>query len=97
MKIEEEIARGAHAQQLLNDSMLTEAFELVAKAIHEKWESAPLLDRDGAHELKLMLKLLSDVRANLEMAVHDGKMAQEKLKHLNRNQTPAEWRASTLM
>jgi hypothetical protein len=41
-----------------------------------------------------MLKLLSDVRANLEMAVHDGRMAQEKLKHLSRNPTPAEFNAA---
>jgi hypothetical protein len=92
--IESDLTRGARAQQLLTDPLLTEAFTLVAQAIHEKWENAPLSDKEGAHELKLMLKLLSDVRANLEMAVHDGRMAQEKLKHLSRNPTPAEFNAA---
>lgn len=94
MKIEEQLARGAKAKQLLDDPLFNEAFELVGKAIHEKWEHAPLSDKDGAHELKLMLKLLADVRANIELALSDGQMAADKLKHLKRDQTPAEWRAS---
>jgi hypothetical protein len=48
----------------------------------------------GAHELKLMLKLLSDVRANLEQAVMDGKLAAAELKTQRRELSPAEFRAA---
>ena len=94
MKIEQQLERGARAKQLLEDPLFNEAFTLVAQAIHEKWESAPLMDRDGAHELKLMLKLLADVRANIELALSDGQMAADKLKHLKRDQTPSEFISS---
>lgn len=94
MSIERDLERGAHADRLLKDVMLSEAFDNVRKAIHERWEHAPLSDREGQHELLLMLRLLNDVRSNLEQAVADGNFAADKLKHLQRNQTPAEWRAS---
>ena len=94
MSIEQAITRGAHAKRLLEDQMLTEAFENVEKAIHEKWASAPLSDRDGQHELLLMLKLMRDVRANLEQAVADGNFAADKLKHLQRDLTPSQFRAA---
>lgn len=94
MTLERDLTRGAHAQRLLEDTLLTEAFENVEKAIHEKWANAPLSDRDGQHELLLMLKLLRDVRANLEHALADGKFAADKLKHMNRNLSPAEFSAA---
>jgi hypothetical protein len=48
---------------------------MVAKAIHEAWEACPVRDTEGQHVLKLQLKLLGDVRANLEQAITDGKLA----------------------
>lgn len=94
MTIEKDLERGAHAKRLLEDPLLSEAFALVRHAIHDKWENAPLADIHGQHELLLMLKLLSDVRGNLEQAIADGVMATDKLKHLNRNITPAEFKAA---
>lgn len=94
MSIERDLTRGAHAKRLLDDPLLTEAFESVERAIHDKWASAPLSDRDGQHELLVMLKLMRDVRANLEHALADGNFAADKLKQLNRNQSPAEFAAN---
>jgi microcompartment protein CcmL/EutN len=73
--------------------MLQEAFGSVEQAIHEKWADCPLRDREGAHELKLMLKLLGDVRAVLEAAVSDGKIAAQRLDELNSRRvlSPAQW------
>ncbi len=77
----------------MSDSLLTESFDLVRTAILEKWELTPLRDKEGAHELKLMLKLLGDVRANLEQAVADGKLAAAELKQqARRDLSPAEFR-----
>lgn len=95
MTLQTDIDRGQKALRLLEDPTLIEAFELVRQAIHERWETAPIRDRDGAHELKLQLKLLNDVRANLEQAVNDGKLAAAELKTQNNVMSPAEWRAAT--
>lgn len=94
MSIENDLTRGARAKSLLEDELLTEAFTNVESAIHEKWANAPLSDREGQHELLLMLKLLRDVRANLEQALADGTFAADKLKHLQRDMTPREFRAA---
>lgn len=93
MKPEEVIAAGNRALHLLEDPDLSKAFEDVRASIIERWESTPVRDKDGAHELKLMLKLLVDVRGSLELAVQNGKLAAVDLKTRNRELSPAEWRA----
>lgn len=95
MNIEQDLERGAKAEKLLRDSTLSQAFDDVRKAIIEQWEACPVRDHEGQHELKLMLKLLSDVRANLERAVADGKLAAAELERLNRRAlSPAEFKAT---
>ena len=79
MTPEETVARGHSAQRLLADPLLTEGFELVRLAILSKIEEAPIRDRDGVHELKLMLKLLRDVRGNFEHAVQTGKLVEFRI------------------
>lgn len=74
MTEEERMERASKAAVLLANPMLTDGFDLVRKSIVEKWEQSPIRDKEGQHELKLMLKLLSDVRAALEQAVNDGKV-----------------------
>jgi hypothetical protein len=78
------MSRAAKAQALLNDEELTAAFESVRAAIIDRWEAAPIRDRDGAHELKLQLKLLADVRANLQAVVNTGKVIQHRISMLER-------------
>lgn len=95
MSLQDELDRGLKAAKLISDPMLVEAFDLVSQAIHERWEQCPIRDRDGAHELKLQLKLLGDVRANLEQAVANGKLAAAELKIQNAALSPAEFRAAT--
>ena len=75
MSLDADIDRGARAAALLANPTLKEAFEMVKQAIHEAWEAAPVRDTEGQQILKLQLKLLGDVRANLETAVTDGKLA----------------------
>jgi len=84
MTPKELINRAIKAEALLNDATLTEAFANVRLGILRKIEEAPLRDHDGVHELKLMLKLLHDVRANLTRAVNDGKMAEVQIERENR-------------
>lgn len=93
MTLAADIFAGTRAQHLLDDPVLKQAFDDVRAAIIERWEAAPIRDTEGAHELKLMLRILSDVRGNLELAVQNGKLAAEELRMQNRAPTPAEWRA----
>lgn len=95
MTLEADRERGQKADKLLNDPMLADAFVSVKGAILEAWEATPIRDRDGAHELKLMLKLLGDVRANLERAITDGKIAAAELERQERRElSPAQFRAT---
>jgi hypothetical protein len=81
MSLDADLDRASRAKALLDNSTFQEAFALVAQAIHEAWEAAPVRDTEGQQILKLQLKLLSDVRANLERAIADGKVAAHELEH----------------
>lgn len=95
MNLQAELDHGIKAEKLLKDETLTQAFEDVRQAILQKWENAPLRDKEGAHELKIMLKLLTNVRSSLEQALANGKLAAEELKMLNRKSlSPVDWLAS---
>ena len=86
------VERGNHAQRLINDPLLQEAFALVRQAIHEQWEQSPLRDVEGQVALRSMLNHLRDVQAILEVAIADGKQAVEELNRLNRKVlTPKEF------
>ena len=92
MALEVDLERGQRAAAILGNPAFNEAFEMVKQAIFEAWSSAPIRDHEGQHELKLQLKLLGDVRANLERALSDGKLAAEELKRQNAAKSPAQWR-----
>jgi hypothetical protein len=72
--------RPGKAAALLRDPIFIEAFELEERAIVEAWRSCPLRDKEGAHELRVMLQLLGKVRSNVEHAAREGKAAQHRLK-----------------
>ena len=94
MTKDEEIFTGTRAARLLEDPVLLKAFADVRAAIIERWETSPVRDVEGQHQLHLMLRLLADVKGNLELAIANGKVAAEELRQINRKLTPAEWRAS---
>lgn len=71
----EEMARGARAKALLEDEMFREAIDKVQAGIIASWKSSPVRDIDGQHELKLMLKLLSDLEGNIRQVMETGKLA----------------------
>lgn len=70
----DEVTRGAQAQSLLDSEIYREAVSSVHDAIIAKWESCPIRDVEGQHELKLMLKLLADLEQNIKEVVNTGKL-----------------------
>jgi hypothetical protein len=77
--ITEQLERAANAKRLLDSPALQAAFAEVREAIVHRIEQCPMRDTEGAEKLRIMLKLLNDVRANLEGAISDGKVTQFRL------------------
>jgi hypothetical protein len=78
---------GFRAKTVLDDPAYQSAYKAVRDAIIESWEGCPIRDRDGAHELKLMLKLHTDIGLHLRKAVEQGEFA---VKELARDKTFAQ-------
>ncbi len=93
-QLEKDVERGNRAAALLRDPALLDAFEGVASAIHERWAATPVRDREGAHELHLMLKLLNDLKSVLETAVTEGNAALREIEFQKTKPkvlSPAQW------
>jgi hypothetical protein len=70
-----------HAQQVLNDPVMNEAFAAIRIGMLERLESIPISDHETQHEITLMLQLLKQVRTQLQTFVDD--MAIEKKRQEN--------------
>lgn len=79
MNTHDESIRGHEARQLLENPLFREAVDTMRQAIYEKWRSAPIRDKEGMHELKLMDKLLSDLEGYFKHVADTGKMAEIQL------------------
>ena len=78
------IDRAQKAERIVNDELFKEAFESVRQALIQKFETAPVNDVEGMGKVRLCLKLLHDVRANLERVIADGKVAEFELQEKKR-------------
>lgn len=90
MTLYEQAAKGTRAELLLKSDVYRDANEIVRKAILEKWASSPISDREGQHELRLMLKLLDDLHGNIISMVNTGKLATAQIQHENKLQAAAK-------
>lgn len=79
MNVKEDIARGTKAQALLADPLLNECLSGMRIAILQKIESAPIAADAEVHELRIMLKLLRDLKGNMNIFISDGKLAEAQL------------------
>lgn len=79
MTIEQDLQRAQHAKRLLDDSLLTEAFEQIRVFYMREWEASPARDAEGREKLWLMLKLLERVKGHLHVVLDGGKLAAKQL------------------
>lgn len=79
MSIDTELRRGEQARQVIENPIYSEAIAAVKQGIFDKWANAPMRDREGHHELKLMLKLLGELTGYIETTMQTGKMASMQL------------------
>jgi hypothetical protein len=70
---------GSKAKTVLDSEAFQNAFNGVRNAIVDTWKECPIRDRDGAHELRLMLKLMNDIEGHLKKAVADGQFSAKEL------------------
>ncbi len=75
VQLKREMSRGQQARELLEHPMFVEAFDKVRSGILQSWEASPIRDEDGQRTLRLMLKVLGDVRKNIEEVAQTGKIA----------------------
>lgn len=85
------IQRAQRAEKLLNDPELQAAFDNTKQAIFQKIEVTPIRDTEGLTQLRLCLKLLSDVRANLTKVLNDGKVAEFNIEETKRLAKILRW------
>lgn len=84
--------RAEKARAILESDLFTSAFDNMRLAILARFEETPLRDLEGLSQLRMMLKLLHDVRLNLERAIADGKMAAEDLKWERERGSMLSWK-----
>jgi hypothetical protein len=71
--------RANKARLLLESPMYKESFEMVRSAIISRIESCPMAEVTTAEDLRKCLRLLNDVRANLDLCMQQGKIVSFKL------------------
>ena len=73
------IDRADKARAILESPVYQESWEAVRNAIIERIEKCSLTDTQTAEDLRRCLKLLKDVRLNMEVMLKDGKVESFKL------------------
>ena len=73
--------RANKARQLLESPMYIESFNMVHKAIIDRIEACPLADTATAEDLRKCLRLLRNVRDNLDLAMKQGKLVSFNLEN----------------
>ena len=78
VNLQKEVEDGARADGVLRST--EPYFDMVRQGILDAWATSPVEDVNGQHKLRLMLKLLEDVRANISTAAQTGQMARIQIK-----------------
>lgn len=71
--------RGEKAKQLLDNAEFSAAVEAVRTALHQKFDQTPVRDTEGMQVIRLQLKCLDDVIANVQHVINTGKVVQDRI------------------
>lgn len=86
--LHKEVERGAKADRVLAEC--DEYFVMVRQGILNTWAESPVGDAEGQHKLRMMLKLLEDVRANVRDAALTGQLARVQIKEEEQRKTATQ-------
>jgi len=79
-KLRREVQRGADAQALLDNPLLSEALAAFEQEITDQWKKSPLRDVEGREKLRLMLEASAKFSAYLLTTANTGKLAVESIR-----------------
>lgn len=78
MSLEQEVERGRHAEEVLNNPVYVEAYALIEQGITEQWrQSRDASEREQLHQL---LRMVDKARTVVETTMREGRIAADKLK-----------------
>jgi hypothetical protein len=77
---EELIHRAERAKQLLAEPLIADSLKRLETDIFEAWARTGIRDKEGQHELLLMLQTTRKFRALLEQIVMTGEMEAHQIK-----------------
>ena len=81
-KLGEAAAKAIHAQDLLDNELLNEAFRGLEDNYAAAWRATTIEDVGGREKLFLAINIVGKVRDHLTAIVTNGKLAQAELKEL---------------
>ena len=75
---EKRISKGNAAEKLLNDPIISEAFEKLETKYNSAWISSGLEDSQKRETLYLSIRALGELKLELESMINTGKIAQKE-------------------
>lgn len=81
-----DINRGAHAERLMKDELLSEAFDSLEAEYLKAWKVTRYNDTDGRERLWQAIQVVGKVRTHLTSVANDGKLAQRELDDIAKRQ-----------
>ncbi len=76
--------RGIRAEELLNNSLLQEAFQDLERQYLEAWRATKPLETAHREKWWLAIQILGKIQEHLRRHVTDGRIAAEDLRRLSR-------------
>ena len=81
-KLGQDASRGMQAEALLENALLSEAFQKLEAAYVEAWRSTTIDDQTGREKLFLAINIVGKVKQHLQSVANDGKLAAAELRQL---------------
>jgi hypothetical protein len=81
-RLHEATAKAARAQELLDNEVLSEAFESLEKSYVAAWRTTTIDDTAGREKLFVAINIIAKVRDHLASVVANGRLAEAELREL---------------
>ena len=75
MSPEEKVTRASHAEQLMRDELLTEAFDKIETAYINAWKASRVGDKEAREFAYSMVSAVSLVRRQIIGVIQEGQLA----------------------
>lgn len=84
MDLEQRLRRAQAAEALWNDPLMVEARKHIEQAIVDKFKTAPLADKEGLYDVRLLLHVHALYDAFFKQAISDGPVARLEIENRRR-------------